>query len=555
MPKLNQCVQYRSPESNDWHNVKITGRAGKVTGVHKFWLNVKDLDNEAESSLNWKDGVTEWRPLQYDVMLTSLKEDKFEEAKERELSNWNKLNVYKEVDDEGQTFISSRWVFTKKIIGDDVIKKARLVCRGFEEDSEGIRNDSPTCSKDSLRISLSIISSKGWEMNSLDVRAAFLQGKELERDVYMKPPKEAKSPGKLWKLLRCVYELNDASRYWYFRLKDELVKFGCKCSKLDPALFIYHANSQLQGILIIHVDDMLWAGTHNLAVNVIDKLRSTFKISSESRSAFKYIGLELSHDEKGLYLSQKGYVDELNEIHFDKQRKANINSNLSPEEKHTLRSVIGKLNWLSTQTRPDLAYAVSRLGSNLKTAQVKDLLHANKIIRRCKAHDVHMHFPQLDLDNITVRCYGDASFGKLEDGGSQGGVYVEFVSKDKTCPVAWYSKRIRRVVKSTMAAETLAMAEAVDAGKLIGALTSEILYDGKKKIPVEAITDNYSLYESAHSTKSNSDRRLRIDLGIVREMIINQDLVLKWVPACCQLSDVLTKDGVDSSSLISHISA
>ena len=209
-----------------------------MSGVHKFWLNSKNLENEIESSLDWKNGVAEWRPLEYQVMLTSIRDDKFADAKAKELSNWNLMKVYDEVDNRGQAYISARWVYTEKIVGNDVMKKARLVCRGFEEDSEGIRSDSPTCNKDSLRIAISVISSNKWEMNSLDIKAAFLQGKELERDIYMKPPKEAKVPSKLWKLRRCAYGLNDASRYWYFRLKDELIMSGCKCSKLDPALFV-----------------------------------------------------------------------------------------------------------------------------------------------------------------------------------------------------------------------------------------------------------------------------------------------------------------------------
>ena len=149
----------------------------------------------------------------------------------------------------------------------------------------------------------------------------------------------------------------------------------------------------------------------------------------------------------------------------------------------------------------------------------------------------------------------DASFAKLEDGGSQGGVFIEIVSKDRTSPALWYSKRIRRVVKSTIAAETLAMAEAYAAGSLVSALLSEILGESKEKIPVEGITDNYSLYESAHSTKSVSDLKLRIDIAIIREAIIKEELVLNWVPTSSQLSDVLTKEGVDPSSLLSHITS
>ena len=555
LPKINQCVQYRSPDSDEWTSVKVIGRAGRVTGVNKFWLNIRQLDDDVEKSLDWS-GVTEWRPLEHQVMIASQKDDsKFEEARNKELSNWKKMKVYDEVNDEGQHFITGRWVYTEKATDQEIVKKARFVCRGFQEDTEGIPTDSPTCYKDTLRVATSFIASKDWELNSLDIKAAFLQGSDLERDVFLKPPKEANVTGKLWKLRRCIYGLNDASRYWYFRIREELLKHGCKCSKLDPSLFTFHENEQLQGILIIHVDDMLWSGEDNFRMKVIDQLRATFRISSEERSAFKYIGLEVTHDENGVFLSQKKYVAEIEEITMEKHRKCNTNVLLNVEERQALRSLIGKLNWLSTQTRPDLSYSVSQLASNFKNATIKHVIQANKLVRRCKQHDIHMFFPKLDLNNLKVRCYADASFGKLEDGGSQGGVFIELVSKDLASPVSWFSKRIKRIVPSTLAAETLAMAEGVGAARLISELTSEILYNGSKKVPVEAITDNYSLYEAAHSTKAISDKQLRIDLGRIREAIITEDIVLSWVPTSHQLSDILTKDGVNPSELLSHVTA
>ena len=38
-----------------------------------------------------------------------------------------------------------------------------------------------------------------WKINTMDIRTAFLQGNSIERDVYLKPPKEAHTK-KLWKL-------------------------------------------------------------------------------------------------------------------------------------------------------------------------------------------------------------------------------------------------------------------------------------------------------------------------------------------------------------------
>lgn len=554
LPKIHQCFQYCTQHSNEWENAKVIGRAGKVNGVNKFWLNIKNLDTEVESALDFKNTVAEWRPLEHQVMLSSLKDDKYADAKEKELANWNRLQVYEEVIDEGQKFISARWVYTEKEIDGERVKKARLVCRGFEEESN-VPTDSPTCGKDTLRIGISVISSMEWEINSTDIKAAFLNGKDLERVIFMKPPKEANVPGRLWKLRRCVYGLNDASRYWYFRLREELINLGCKCSNKDPSLFIYHQNSRLHGIMMIHVDDILWAGSEQFVTKVIDQIRATFKISSECRSAFKYVGLEINQTKEGIYLSQKQYASEIEEVKIDNHRKKNLNLPLTDEETSELRAITGKLNWLATETRPDLAFTVSQLGSSRATATVKTLIKANKIVRRVKQHDTYMFFPKMDVDKMKVRCYADASHNKFEDGGSQGGIFIEIVCQDKTSPASWNSKRIKRIVRSALAAETLAMAQAVEAGYLVSAILSDILYEGKQKISVEAITDSYSLYESAHSTKSVEDRKLRVDLGIIRDHITDENLTLNWVPTSSQLSDVLTKEGVDPSALLSHITS
>ena len=68
--------------------------------------------------------------------------------------------------------------------------KARLVMRGYEEDDE-FQRDSPMCKRESVRLSLAILSTMAWKLQSIDVKTAFLQGKAIERNVYLKPPREA----------------------------------------------------------------------------------------------------------------------------------------------------------------------------------------------------------------------------------------------------------------------------------------------------------------------------------------------------------------------------
>ena len=87
--------------------------------------------------------------------------------------------------------------------------KARLVARGFQEDLKP-QSDSPTASRDSFKLMVALAANDGFRLSSVDIRAAFLQAKELDRDVYMVPPKDVKKESVLWKLRKPLYSLNDA---------------------------------------------------------------------------------------------------------------------------------------------------------------------------------------------------------------------------------------------------------------------------------------------------------------------------------------------------------
>ena len=63
-------------------------------------------------------------------------------------------------------------------------------------------------------------------------------------------------------------------------------------------------------------------------------------------------------------------------------------------------------------------------------------------------------------------------------------------------------------------------------------------------IPMEAITDCKSLHVSVHSTKAVLDKRLRVDIGSLREMLSEKRLSdVKWINTERQLADILTKSG------------
>ena len=213
-----------------------------------------------------------------------FKEEKSPEdvAKEKELQKWKDFEVYEEVVNKGQSTISVRWVVTQK----DVLK-ARLVARGFEE-KDDIRSDSPTVSKEVLRIFFTVCSAKNWQPRSMDVTAAFLQSRGLGREVYLKPPKEAKCEKNiLWKLKKCVYGLNDAARKWFYTVRTFLLKMNCKQIRSDPAAYYCYNGENLVGVFLMHVDDFIWSGNKWFENTIINNVRRTFKIREESCDIFK----------------------------------------------------------------------------------------------------------------------------------------------------------------------------------------------------------------------------------------------------------------------------
>ena len=111
----------------------------------------------------------------------------------KELEKWQENDVYEEViTPSDQKLIFTRWVITEqdKTKNKDKKYKARLVCRGdMERNNPYINSESPKASRESIKTAMAIIANKFWDIHSFDVSAAYLQGKDMEQKVYIRPPK------------------------------------------------------------------------------------------------------------------------------------------------------------------------------------------------------------------------------------------------------------------------------------------------------------------------------------------------------------------------------
>ena len=67
------------------------------------------------------------------------------------------------------------------------------------------------------------------------------------------------------------------------------------------------------------------------------------------------------------------------------------------------------------------------------------------------------------MKNYVSFVYTDAQFRNLNDGGSQGSYLIFLVDNDYNCNLlSWQSKRLKRIPRSSLAAEAIAILEGID---------------------------------------------------------------------------------------------
>ena len=104
------------------------------------------------------------------------------------------------------------------------------------------------------------------------------------------------------------------------------------------------------------------------------------------------------------------------------------------------------------------------------------------------------------------------------------------------------------VTKSPLASEALALSEAADAGFLASAMLQEI-FQLRKLPPVTCKTDNSSLVQTLNSSNIVADKRLRVDISRLKEMMVKEEIKVEWIEGFKQVADVMTKAGASSELL------
>ncbi|WVZ80256.1 hypothetical protein U9M48_027748 [Paspalum notatum var. saurae] len=194
--------------------------------------------------------------------------------------------------------IGTKWVFKDKQGEDGMVvrNKARLVAQGFcqKEWIDYEETFALVARLEAIRILLAFAASKGFKLQQMDAKSAFLNG-FIEEEVYVRQPPDfesARFPDRVYKLRKAIYGLKQAPRAWYARLKSFLLKSGFVMGSVDKTLFLLsHGGDTL--LVQIYIDDIIFGGlSHALVSSFAEQMSREFEMSLMGEFQF-FLGLQI----------------------------------------------------------------------------------------------------------------------------------------------------------------------------------------------------------------------------------------------------------------------
>ena len=578
------------PEDDELQVSHIFGKKHKIRSEQVLEVSLNVTANDVTDNPMFLWGVLEEcfeitpksKQRRVEVSFRKLSDDDkklFEKAMQKEWQSWidNKVtSLCKSRGIDPARIIRARWVLTWKKSSDpdnrDKTPKARLVLVGWQDPELGaIATDSPTLRKETKHLILSICASKLWKIWGADIKTAFLSGDPSQRQIYFKPPREIKSwmsltDEDLFRLEKAAYGLAEAPRAWFLRLSRELAEVGMQVSQLDPCLYILRRDQELLGVCGVHVDDIIGGGTQEMD-RVLDKLKKKLPFGDYRTYTIRYTGIEIRQDPNTLAIEigQEAYIDALEPV----ATKPLGTASTPLKDASIMRTCAGQLAWVANSTRPDQSFLASYLQGIQDKGTVAHVQMFNKAIREMKERKVCLTFPPgIATTDWRIVSISDAGWGTRANGDSQGGYLLclakpDILERRRTACwiIDWQSKKLRRAVRSSVAAETLAGQNGLDGIEMFQALLAEVL-DGvsprefrnlRPKIPAALVIDSRGFYDavtrSCCSQAISSERRLQIDYAIAKETTTNQNIVVFWVNNLRMSADALTKLKGDTKPL------
>ena len=211
----------------------------------------------------------------------SPKWPQWEKAIQAKLDQLHKMGTWELVDPpKGQVPVGNKWVLTKKYDKQGYLQKfkACLVAKGYTQMPGMDYTDTyaPVVHLETIRTLLALAISENWEIQQMDIKGAYLNGR-IKEEIYMKQPNGYDDgTNHLCRLIKSLYGLKQAGREWNIEFNQQLKSHGWNPSMVDPCAYFRKTTEGIE-IIVVWVDDLLlFASNKELMAKMKSELQSIF---------------------------------------------------------------------------------------------------------------------------------------------------------------------------------------------------------------------------------------------------------------------------------------
>ena len=388
---------------------------------------------------------------------------------------------------------------------------------------------------------------KDWHISGLDVKTAFLYG-ELDEELYMEQPegfKDLKQTHKVMRLKKAIYGLKQAALAWWKALDKSMATLSCTRLLSDSGIFV---NKNKTIIIIVYVDDVLFLGANK---KDISSLKQRFMKIWECR--------DLGDTQEFLRMrivKSKGRIkiDQVDYLHKVLQRFNLLNAKAPPtplpegyqprpstspadsELRSTFQQVIGSLLYIMIGTRPDIAYAVTKMS---QFAANPNKEHLDRALYICRY------------------LLGTSKYSLVYDGKSGGGL-IGFADSDwASDPITrksttgylvklangvfcWNSRAQKSIALSSTEAEYMSLSDTSRQLVWIRSLFEEL---GIQLMPIPLCGDNQgSIFLASNPVQEKRIKHIDLRYHYIREIIRSKKIELFFLEGAENPADLFTKN-------------
>ena len=181
------------------------------------------------------------------------------------------------------------------------------------------------------------------------------------------------------------------------------------------------------------------------------------------------------------------------------------------------RKYVGKLSWLASSTRPDLAIHVLNSAREQKNAVLKDLRDINRIVDKIGEKESKVVFGRVARkEDMCVIGISDASYHQENPTTAGAMILIGNVKNKRAAPVYWKSGIVNRVCTSPKASETRGVMLVVDDAKNVADQLKDSL---NAEMKVKVFIDSRLLFDTLGSTSQVAEKGLRKAIAYLKELL------------------------------------